>query len=32
MARHELGWKSQVEFTQLVRMMVHADVEALRRR
>jgi GDPmannose 4,6-dehydratase len=32
LARHELGWKSQVEFTQLVRMMVHADVEALRRR
>lgn len=30
-ARHELGWKPQVDFPELVRMMVRADVEALRR-
>jgi GDPmannose 4,6-dehydratase len=31
LARHELGWKPEVEFSDLVRMMVRADVEALRR-
>lgn len=30
-ARHLLGWKPEVTFEQLVRMMVDADLEALRR-
>jgi GDPmannose 4,6-dehydratase len=30
LARHEMGWKPEVEFSDLVRMMVRADVEALR--
>jgi GDPmannose 4,6-dehydratase len=30
LARHEMGWKPDVEFSDLVRMMVRADVEALR--
>ena len=29
-AREELGWKPEVEFAALARMMLHADVEALR--
>jgi len=31
LARHELGWKPEVDFTNLVRMMVRADVEACAR-
>jgi GDPmannose 4,6-dehydratase len=31
LARHELGWKPEVEFSELVRMMLRADVEAFRR-
>jgi GDPmannose 4,6-dehydratase len=29
-AREDLGWKPEVEFTALARMMLHADVEAMR--
>lgn len=30
-ARHDLGWKPQVEFADLIRIMVEADLETLRR-